>query len=297
MWSFYTLCHTTVTYASKRTSIHDVYSALLTEFQYAVYSFLHSTHSKPIFFGIVYYTQEFLPHFHFHNFKTVPYITVSLQKQKRSELEDFYKEEDRWLVNGNEIYEASKIIEFLDKRLGTSTKLQYPFSVVIQRNLVFMGIVFGLMWAMKFIRQLLLMPQVWFAGAITTFFICTGGIVYSIIHGVPWFKFDRDEFGKVFISEYFMRGQRGQWAGEGYIVSFLVVMSGLGFIFLMRIQDYFKDSLKQRMAILGGIMVIYLLNQGILICYQIKSPWYGPTFMPPAHYMRGPLMNDQGNNI
>jgi hypothetical protein len=39
-----------------------------------------------------------------------------------------------------------------------------------------------------------------------TFLICTGGIVYSIIHGVPWFKFDRDQFGNVYVAEYFMKG-------------------------------------------------------------------------------------------
>jgi hypothetical protein len=32
------------------------------------------------------------------NFKTVPYVTVSSQKVKRFDNEEFYKEEDRWLV-------------------------------------------------------------------------------------------------------------------------------------------------------------------------------------------------------
>lgn len=42
--------------------------------------------------------------------------------------------------------------------------------------------------------------------AMFTFVICTGGIVYTIIHGVPWFKFGRDNFGNVYVEEYFMRG-------------------------------------------------------------------------------------------
>lgn len=40
----------------------------------------------------------------------------------------------------------------------------------------------------------------------SVYFICTGGIVYSILHNVPWFKLERDDFGKVVVSEYFMRG-------------------------------------------------------------------------------------------
>lgn len=31
--------------------------------------------------------------------------------------------------------------------------------------------------------------------------------------------------------------------------------------------------------------------------YKLKSPWYGPSFLPPDDYMKGPLSADQGNNI
>ena len=64
-------------------------------------------------------------------------------------------------------------------------------------------------FSLKYIRQLLLIPTVWFIGALLVMFICTGGVVYSVLHNVPWFKFERDEFGKTVIAEYFMRGQRG----------------------------------------------------------------------------------------
>jgi hypothetical protein len=59
---------------------------------------------------------------------------------------------------------------------------------------------------LKHIRIVLLQPPVWFLIAMMTFVICTGGIVYTVIHGVPWFKFDRDQFGNVYVSEYFMKG-------------------------------------------------------------------------------------------
>jgi len=41
-----------------------------------------------------------------HKFNTVPFLTVSLQKTKRFEEEEFYKEEDRWLIRNDQIYEA-----------------------------------------------------------------------------------------------------------------------------------------------------------------------------------------------
>lgn len=70
------------------------------EYESAVYSFTQEVDSIPktVFYGILYFSSSTQPIFMAHNFKTVPYITVSLQKQKRLETEEFYKEEDRWLV-------------------------------------------------------------------------------------------------------------------------------------------------------------------------------------------------------
>ena len=100
----------------------------------------------------------------------------------------------------------TKILEFLNGRLQTDVKLVYPFSVTIVKNLTFFAIVVVLLFLIKYIRLILLKPTAWFAISIATFCICTGGLVYAIIHSVPWFKFERDEFGKVYISEYFMKG-------------------------------------------------------------------------------------------
>ena len=143
----------------------------------------------------------------------------------------------------------------------------------------------------------MLQPAVWFFIAMMTYFICTGGIVYSIIHNVPWFKMERDQYGSVYISEYFMKGQRGQWAGEGYIFSFLVCCCGLILIFLSKVESIFKSNSQRRIAVFGSIVAIYFLSEMMLICYKYKSPWYGPGFAPPGHYQKGPLMADQGNNI
>lgn len=59
---------------------------------------------------------------------------------------------------------------------------------------------------LKYIRVIMLQPAVWFIVSMVVYAICTSGIVYSIIHNVPWFKLERDQFGNVFVAEYFMRG-------------------------------------------------------------------------------------------
>ena len=94
-----------------------------------------------------------------------------------------------------------------------------------------------------------------------------------------------------------MRGQRGQWAGEGYIFSSLCVATGLTLIFLARVHKFFNKDASIRIAVFGALAVVYLLSELILMCYKFKSSWYGPGFAPPGHYQRGPLMLDQGNNI
>lgn len=133
-------------------------------------------------------------------------MTVSLQKLKRIDGEEFYKEEDKWLVRSDEIYDANKILEFFNKRLGTNVPLTYPFSVILAKNITFLVIFVVLLSILKYLRIIMLQPAVWFFIAMATYFICTGGIVYSIIHNVPWFKMERDQYGSVFISEYFMKG-------------------------------------------------------------------------------------------
>ena len=79
--------------------------------------------NKPVFFGVINHNKENNQAFIKVNFKTVPYVTVSTQKTKRFENEEFYKEEDRWLVGKDQIYDASKILEFMNKRLNTDIKL------------------------------------------------------------------------------------------------------------------------------------------------------------------------------
>jgi hypothetical protein len=54
---------------------------------------------------------------------------------------------------------------------------------------------------------------------------------------MPFFKYERNEFGAVVVTEYFMRSQNAQWGGEGYIVSTLVTLTGISYIYLNRADN------------------------------------------------------------
>lgn len=98
----YSLSLKVVIFASKLILIHLIYyyREVYPEFEYSVYSFVQARNeiNKSIFFGVLNHNKDTAKFFIEHGFKTVPYITVSLQKLKRLEDEEFYKEEDRWLV-------------------------------------------------------------------------------------------------------------------------------------------------------------------------------------------------------
>jgi len=110
--------------------------------------------------------------------------------------------------------------------------------------------------------EVLLMQIVWFTIAILAFIICTGGLIYSMINDTPLFKFERNEYGSIVVAEYFMRGQRGQWRGEGYLVSTLVTFTGLLWLFLSKIEvvKQFKDANKftQRVIVYGIVINLWI---------------------------------------
>jgi hypothetical protein len=67
--------------------------------------------AKKIFFGVLYFSQskELQEIFKGHGFLTVPYMAISAMDLKReSKLEAFFKEEDKWLVQPSEVFDAQK---------------------------------------------------------------------------------------------------------------------------------------------------------------------------------------------
>ena len=101
----------------------------------------------------------------------------------------------------------------------------------------------------------------------------------------------------MFVSEYFMRGMRQQYAGEGYIVSAITTAFGGVLLVMVKAEKFFKTPTHKRIAIALLILVCFGLLQAYLMCYRIKNPWYNVSFFPPRHYTRGPIQRDQGNVI
>lgn len=114
---------------------------------------------------------------------------------------------------------------------------------------------------------------------------------------MPVFRMDTDQYGKQYIKEYIYRSSRGQYAGEGYIFSFLAFTISMAFLFMIKGDRFFETNNSKRIAMFVAVVVLFSAVQVYILCYKIKTPWYSNNFWPPENFLKGPIMRDQGNNI
>jgi len=174
-------------------------------------------------------------------------------------MEKFYETTDLWLIGSNEVYDAQKQIDFVNNHLRTDVKIKFTFLQILIKNVLGLSLIVILFFFVKFAYPILLNQKTWFAIAIAFWVVFTGGLVYSMLNTMPWFKFERNEFGQVVIAEYFMRGQRGQWAGEGYIASILCTVIGISYLGLCNIEKFFENKSSQRLAVMALLVALYIM--------------------------------------
>lgn len=109
---------------------------------------------------------------------------------------------------------------------------------------------------------------------------------------MPIFRFDQDQYGHMYVSEYFYRSQRGQYGGEGYMASALCLAISGAFYGMVQIPRWFKESGQRKVAVVCAVIVAWGLIQVFLTIYRLKTPWYQTSFLPPGDYIRGPIMRD-----
>lgn len=132
---------------------------------------------------------------------------------------------------------------------------------------------------------------VWFIGSLLIYITCVSGVIYDIIHDVPFVGRDRNT-GEVMV---FAGGNREQYGAEGLVVSLMISFVAILFVSIILMGQ----KLDRKYSIIGSsiaLVLIYLLVNSLEGIYKSKS-WYGPSFTPPGGYLTGPISRDQGNNI
>lgn len=129
--------------------------------------------------------------------------------KRESDKTEIFSSENKWLVGGNEVFDANKQIEFVNNALRTDVKIKFTFASILWKNFLGFCVIGCLFKFVQYIYPFLMNQMVWFAISIIVFIICTGGIVFSMLNTMPLFRFEKNSFGQIVIGEYFMRGQRG----------------------------------------------------------------------------------------
>ena len=123
------------------------------------------------------------------------------------------------------------------------------------------------------------------------YIICVSGVVYDIIHDVPFIGKDPKN-GEAII---FSGENRQQYGAEGLVIS--LIISGIGFLFIsIFVLGPKLQGIASRVFSLLAIFIILFLVSSLENAYKPKG-WYGPSFRPPPDYQSGPVSVDQGNNI
>ncbi len=141
-------------------------------------------------------------------------------------------------------------------------------------------------------KKFFLSPKLWLVASFIVYIVCIGGIVYNILRGTPFAGYYRNGT----IKQYISRERRGQYIGEGLLMSSVFVIGGTAFYsfnWIAKIENMWLNKLFCAFAIFLIIAVLRICEN----VYKIKAKWYGPQFFPPGHYVHGPLMKDQGNSF
>lgn len=132
---------------------------------------------------------------------------------------------------------------------------------------------------------------VWFVGSLLIYITCVSGVIYDILHNVPFVGRDPNT-GEALV---FATGNREQYGAEGLVISLTISLIGVLFVSII----VMGEKLAKKYSLIGSIIalfiIFFLVNQ-LEAIYKSKS-WYGPSFTPPEGYLTGPISRDQGNNI
>jgi len=195
-----------------------------------------------------------------------------------------------WQITGtNGHVTSSKLLEHVNNKLGRNVEYKEPI-INLLILFVFLGIVGAVLLKLflKF-RSFFINNKLWLIGSLIIYFVCMSGVVYNIIHNVPFTNIDRA--GNF---EWYHSGSRSQFGMEGYVMSGAIVLCGLLIIAYHALPRFGVSS---TVAYIAMTIFIYLTIRFVEDIYHKKSGFYNPAFWPPAHYTKGPLMRDQGNNI
>jgi oligosaccharyltransferase complex subunit gamma len=252
---------------------------------------------RAVFFAIMYddkNTKRFFIDLKFNSKVNILYTTP--HNLKFNEFGEAYiKYDEDYIISYKEksknIY-ALKMMEFANaksQRKFILKKNPYDFLVYF---LSFVGLIFIGIFIYKHCRYILLSPILWISCSIFVYLSCVGGVVYNLIRNVPFAEYDKN--GNMV--RFFNPKRKGQYAGEGILMSCLFILGGTLLYSLVWVNKIKGLILKN---VLGYLILIIIVLEFHLIIYLFgfKSAGYKIQFYPPKKYIKGSFFKEQGNSF
>lgn len=92
---------------------------------------------------------------------------------------------------------------------------------------------------------------VWFVGSLLVYITCVSGVIYDIIHDVPFVGRDRNT-GEVMV---FAEGNREQYGAEGLVISLMISFIGLLFVSII----VMGQRLDKKYSLVGSLVALLLI--------------------------------------
>lgn len=184
-------------------------------------------------------------------------------------------------------------------------------------------------WWLFLKGMLLLRRNQWIVpvGGVVAYTLCSGGLIFSVIHSVPFAGYDEVNMRYVLLAPT----SRAQFLLEGLFLSCCSTVASLAALLLVRFPVsseqircgpvYSLDENRSTTKVCPGknsednisegdawwrrhlaaasfavTALIFVLCSGFVMqCYRTKAGWYAPAFWPSPLLPKGPLKVDWGN--
>ena len=252
---------------------------------------------RAVFFGIIRIsdkTYSLIEKLKFNYDINILYTTP--KNIQNNEFDESYIEYDQDYImsykdNSENIF-ALKIIEFINAKSQRKFDLRKdPIEYLFYFFIFITSIFIVYSWYINY-KDIFLSPITWLIGSLVIYIFGIGGIVYSILNSPPFFGFDNNRKIHFISSNY-----RNQFFFEGIYMSIIFVI-GATFFYAFNWGNYFVER-NINIDNYGFCLVIgcFAIFELILYIYNIKISWFNPSLFPPEGYVKGPLINDQGNSF
>ena len=275
---------------------------VLNEFIQVSDSFLDAKAYKPdmisrkraVFFAVFYFSknnEQIFENLNFNKTKANILYTTPYNIQYNNLGETYIKFDEDHVISytrkSKKIY-ALKMMEFSNAKSQRQILLKKKPIIFIYYFLLFTAIIIIVLEN----KETLLSPQIWLSGSLLITLVCVSGIVYNILRGTPFAKYDKNGA----IVELIRQGRKAQYMGEGIAMSSLFILGGSILYSLVWINQL-KEKLYRIILGYAAILFIIIDMKIIIFIFSIKTKNYNPTFFPPKNYFKGGINEEQGNSF